>query len=281
MGTRYRQETALGLTDRRVNLVKRSLAGLNLLPVWRQELMVKGARMAAPSLDRLVCLALHRLGWLGKDERTLFQRWIRPGMAVVDVGANLGVYSLLFSKLVGSAGSVIAFEPEPDMFEALAHNCKINRAENIQLANQALGSARGFAMLSRSLVHGGDNRLAPGHSAGISRTVPVRVVTLDEVVGDRRVDFIKIDVQGWEREVFRGMQGVLTNNPNLQIYFEFWPRGLTNAGCDPTELLGYLSDLGFRLAASVKGKLETLRSFAEVGKNLTGHQLINIYATRH
>ena len=259
----------------------RSFVRLNLLPIWRRELTVWGCPMAAPSLDRLVCLALHRVGWLGKEERTLFQRWIRPGMVVVDVGANLGLYSLLFSKLVGSSGSVIAFEPEPDMFEALARNCERNAAGNIVLVNQALGSTPGTALLSRSLVHGGDNRLALGHKAGFSRMVPVQVVTLDEAIGQRRVDFIKIDVQGWEGEVFRGMEGVLANNPDLQIYFEFWPRGLTNAGSSPAELLGRLRDRGFHLAAQIKGELKPLRSFAEVGKDLTGHRFINIYARRH
>jgi FkbM family methyltransferase len=257
-----------------------SFARLNLLSVWRRKLTVWGCPMAAPSLDRLVCLALHRVGWLGKAERSLFQRWIRPGMVVIDVGANLGIYSLLLSRLVGSSGSVIAFEPEPDMFEALACNCKRNGAENIVLVNQALGSMPGTALLSRSLLHGGDNRLAPGHKTGFRKLVPVQVVTLDEVIGQRPVDFIKIDVQGWEGEVFRGMEGVLANNPNLQIYFEFWPRGLTNAGCDPAELLSRLSGRGFHLAEQIKGELKALRSFAEIGKALRGHRFVNVYASR-
>jgi hypothetical protein len=77
------------------------------------------------------------------------------------------------------------------------------------------------------------------------------------------------------------MEGVLANNPNLQIYFEFWPRGLTNAGCDPAELLSRLSDRGFHLAEQIKGELKALRSLTEVGRDLTGHRFINIYASRH
>src|SRR5580698_569946 len=110
-----------------MNLMKPMLQ-FNLLSIWRREMKVWGYRVTPPSLDRLTCLVLHRLGLMGKGEKAAFGRWIRPGMTVVDVGANQGLYALLFSGLVGPSGSVVAFELEPDMFASLKLNCQANSA---------------------------------------------------------------------------------------------------------------------------------------------------------
>src|SRR6266852_7397832 len=127
---------------------QRSLTALNVSSFWRREMKVWGYRFKPPSLDRLVCLALHRVGLMGQADKMFLERHIRPGMIVVDIGANQGLYTLLFAKLVGTAGSVIAFEPEPNMFEALVHNCRNNSVSNVQMYNMALGSKRGIAALS-------------------------------------------------------------------------------------------------------------------------------------
>src|SRR6267143_2214012 len=91
--------------------------------LWRREINVWDRRMRSASLDRLVALGLHRLGWMGHDEATLLQRLVRPGMSVIDVVANIGLYSLLLSRLVDRNGSVLAFEPEPSLFATLRENC--------------------------------------------------------------------------------------------------------------------------------------------------------------
>jgi len=163
-----------------------TIAQLNLLPLWRRELQVWGYHMLAPSLDRLICLALHRWGLMGKAERVFYERQIRTGMTVVDVGANQGLYALLFSRLVGSSGAVIAFEPEPDMFAALERNCRMNHARNIETHRQAAGASPGNAVLSRSLLHGGDSSMTSRHVQTLSRRVEVPVIPLDDVIGDRQ-----------------------------------------------------------------------------------------------
>src|SRR5262249_15303601 len=104
--------------------------------------------------------------------------------------------------------------------------------------------------------------------------------TLDEVMRDSHVDFIKVDVQGWELEVLRGMEGVLRKNPAVRIYLEFWPYGLRNAGCEPAELLKYLIDTGFELAEESSGELRKLYDHREFAERLTGRQFTNVYATR-
>jgi FkbM family methyltransferase len=260
--------------------IVRALAHINLLPIWKREITVWGNRLRAASLDRLVCLALHRAGLMGKQEKLDYERWIKPGMVVVDVGANQGLYTLLYSQLVGPAGKVVAFEPEPDMYESLVHNCRINGTTNVECRRLALGARTGRAMLSRSLVHGGDNRMAAGHNQELAKAVPVEVMALDDVITTGRVDFIKMDVQGWEREVFHGMERLIAANPQLQIYFEFWPSGLRNAGCNPPELLEYLTSQGFLITEPTGGRDVPLANCPEFRHDPSGHRFTNLYAKR-
>jgi FkbM family methyltransferase len=257
----------------------RAVLQLNLLSIWKREMRVWGYSLTPSSLDRLTCLTLHRLGLMGKEEKAAFQRWIRPGMTVVDAGANQGLYALLFSGLVGPSGAVLAFEPEPDMFASLIQNCQANSASNIQCFELALGSTAGTGTLHRSLVHGGDNRIAVGLSEKIAKSIEIKIATLDEVVGTRKVDFLKMDVQGWEWEVFNGMDQVLRNNQNLQIYFEFWPQGLKNAGSNPSDLLTFLISRGFRLSRMLAGREVALED-STLGQSWKGQRFTNIYARR-
>ena len=85
----------------------------------------------------------------------------------------------------------------------------------------------------------------------------VRVERLDQILAGERVDFIKLDVQGWELEVFRGMEGLLhaSGNAALAIFFEFWPQGLRDAGSDPEALLRFLAERGFTIHRPKGGKI--------------------------
>jgi FkbM family methyltransferase len=205
-----------------------------------------GFRMSAVTLDRLVNLHLNRLGWMNAGMRAFLKETVQPGMSVVDVGANQGLFTLLLSRLTGPSGRVVAFEPDPELFRALDSNCRVNRAVNVTLHNLGLGSRAGNMILYRSLFNAGDNRLATGLPEGSFRREMVNIVTLDEM-GPDRIDFIKMDVQGWEWEVVRGMRLVMERNPAIRILFEFWPHGLTRAGCAPEDLLGHFRQLGFDL----------------------------------
>src|SRR5262245_24874789 len=123
---------------------------LNHTSLWHRTVRVWGHRMRGTSLDRLLCLWLHRVGWMGREERRILEERVRPGMRVVDIGANVGLYSLLLARLVGPEGRVFAFEPEPTLFRALADNCRRSRLTNLAPRNLALGDRSGHVALYRS-----------------------------------------------------------------------------------------------------------------------------------
>jgi hypothetical protein len=125
--------------------------------------------MVACSRDRALNLLLHKIGIMGADEKNLFGKLIKPGMTVIDIGANQGLYSLLFSRLVSDSGRVFSFEPDPILFDALQRNIILNSAENIQAFPVALGSSEARMTLYSSLINSGDNQIGsrPGRLAGL------------------------------------------------------------------------------------------------------------------
>ena len=256
------------------------LVRLNLFPLWRRKVRVWGGEFLAVSFDRLLYLYLHRLGLMGREEKSFLEKRVRPGMHVVDIGANLGVYTLLLSRLTGRSGTVVAFEPDPELFEALQVNCRVNPAGNVELRNLAAGSRSGEMTLARSLVNAGDNRMErSGSPSGFVRRTVVPVATVDEIVAGRPVDFVKVDVQGWESEVLRGMTRVIASNPVLQIFLEYWPYGLRKAGCEPLELLRSLDAQGFRLYRISSDAIVRITDFSNMHEP-TGKRYVNLYAVR-
>ena len=190
----------------------RALCSLNRLPIWRRQLSTWGNTLTVATFDRFLYLILHRLAWMGKHDRVFLEQRIRPGMRVIEIGANIGLYTLLLSRLVGKSGTVTAIEPEPCNFELLKTNCAIISATNVVLHHAAAGASHGTMTLFRSLVQSGDGRMIVHEPSKFRQSVDVDVRTMDELIAGQRVDFIKVDVQGWEGEVFKGMKEIFARN---------------------------------------------------------------------
>ncbi len=265
--------------------IKSLLRWIGLHPVWRRGWTpVWGSRLRAPTFDRWLALQLHRAGCMGVADRKLLEAQIKPGMTIVDIGANQGLYTLLFSRLTGEHGKVLAFEPDDLLHAALQGNLVSNHADNVRPFHVALGSRRDTMTLYRSLLNSGDNRLATNSAtAGPRESVQVRIERLDQVLAGQRIDFVKMDVQGWEMEVLRGMQGLLDApaNARMAIYFEYWPQGLHDAGSEPSEPLAFLIRNGFAVHPLLGGKLAAaVTDPAGFRRTLSGSQYVNLYASR-
>jgi FkbM family methyltransferase len=144
--------------------------------------------------------------WLGQEENedlAVARRLLRPGQTFVDCGANIGLWSLTGAAAVGPTGTVIAFEPNPSTADKLAQNVSENRLTWVIVNRNAVGAHAGQVLLRCDSSHN-VSQIAAESSL---ETVSVKVVTLDDAIGDRAVHGIKIDVEGYEIEVLRGRTG--------------------------------------------------------------------------
>jgi len=214
---------------------------------------------------------------MGKDDLAFLECHIKPGMTVIDIGANLGMYSLAIAKLVGESGRVYAFEPAPSLYRAAARNIQRNdMAGIVRLENVALGSKTGNALLYPGGFNSGNSRLVA--SSRHPDAVRVSLSRLDDILPDLSVDWIKIDVQGWEVEVLRGMQETLRRNPSIRLYFEFWAAGLRRAGENPATLTEMLQANGFSIFLP-NGRVPLTET--ELGHLVRRRSYFNLVAQRH
>lgn len=188
----------------------------------------------------------------------LFKSIVKQGMNVVDVGAHIGYYTLLASKLVGDGGGVWAFEPEMGNYNRLDGNVKLNEASNVTTIRQALGDYVGHGKLYTSDGMSGECSLfrIPGRS---NREVSVDVTTMDKALSGQRVDVIKIDVDGGEMGVLLGAKNVIRVNPNIKIFTELYDLGLKSAGYSCKAYINELRRLGFGYIYLIDEKEKTVR----------------------
>jgi len=186
-------------------------------------------------------------------ETAWFLHFLRKGDTVLDIGANVGYYTLIAAKRAGEAGRVYAFEPDPESFEILERNLRINGLSNVTAEQKAVSSQKGTLTLYLASRNKADHRIYRHEDS--KSAVQVEAVPLDDYFRghDRRVDVVKIDTQGAEALILKGMEGLLRRNPDAVIFIEFWPHGLKGLGNTGQELLDLLKShdlLTFDLGAS-------------------------------
>jgi len=181
---------------------------------------------------------------------------LRPGMTVVDAGANVGYFTLIACNAVGREGRVFAFEPDPETYEMLFRSVEMNGFRQIcQCHRMALSSSRGKARFYRFSQHFGGNSL--WHRGGATTEfgdkvseVEVDTIPFDEFAesaGIRgRIDLIKIDTEGSEAHVLQGMQKTLAANPNIVLLCEFNAEHIRSSNCDPETAADSLLENGFK-----------------------------------
>lgn len=154
-------------------------------------------------------------------------RIIRPGDVCVDIGANVGYYSVLMSALAGEKGQTIAVEPNPRIAGLLRQTAGLNYP-GFGVAEVALSNETGRTVLHIPDTSFGDASILqrPDRVDASKSKVKVRTIPFDllmEQMNISRVDVIKMDVEGVEPLVFEGMKGTIANNPNLRIIIEYSP----------------------------------------------------------
>ena len=198
-------------------------------------------------LDPNDSLRLSVLGVYEPVETALMKKEIKPGDVVLDIGANIGYYTLLAARQVGPTGRVYAFEPEPSNFDLLQKNITLNGYTNVVAVNKAVSDRSGKLTLYLSKENKGDHR---AYTSDEDReAIGIECITIDEFLQGSapRVDFVKMDIQGFECHALRGMRATLARAATLKLTAEFWPYGLSQAGDSGEALIDLLKDAGFTL----------------------------------
>ena len=185
-------------------------------------------------------------------ETKLILRQTKKGDVVVDVGANIGYYTILLADKVGKNGKVYAFEPDKTNYEILVKNIKANNLENVVSVNAAVGSKNGKDFLYKSSENFGDHKLFETlHSSNTSLDPPktvafrrvgkkeaIKVTKLDNYIKEP-VDLIKIDTQGWEPEVISGAKKIIKKDKPT-IFLEYSPSSYKQAKLDGKGMINFL-----------------------------------------
>ncbi len=151
---------------------------------------------------------------------TLYRQFVRPGSVAIDVGANLGIHSLVLSRCVGDEGSVLAYEPSTPLHERLLRNIDINKASNIVPRKVGLWERSGRIGFE---PHVDDFNIGRGKiSHGSRQHIAVRTLDEEAEMVDARIDLIKIDVEGAELSVLKGSRNTLSEHKPVVI-LEFNP----------------------------------------------------------
>lgn len=216
----------------------------NLRLQWRGEQNVHGhMMMGAPNDAGLSVAAIARAA--PGPEALYFKQVIKSGQTVLDVGANIGLFTLQFAQQVGPAGRVYAFEPGPLSFGLLQANVALNHYRNVVTEHAAVTSFSGETELLVCRTGESDNRIAGYADRGVDReAMPVKCFALDDYFDrGRRIDLIKLDIQGAEMAALSGMQRIVTENPDVILSLEF-----VMQGASPVEdLFGYAERFGFHV----------------------------------
>lgn len=195
-----------------------------------------------------------------QEEINFVEKFFKKGDYFVDVGTNIGFFSLLASKKIGKEGKVFSFEPTAKTYKRLLDNIALNELTNITTIKKAISDSCGDLELNTS---------KDGYDAWNSFVKPVvgenynkelvETITLDSFFESnpilKKVKLIKIDVEGWEKFVIIGGTKSLAGKNAPAILIEFEEEHTKNAGYNCNSLFKSLEELGYRMYKIKKGKL--------------------------
>lgn len=195
--------------------------------------------------DQHVSLRLRQEGVWEPFETSLVLALLGPGDVFVDVGANIGYFSVLAASRVGDSGAVFAFEPDPENYRLLVANAALNGLQHrITPVAAALSDTAGEGCLFLSTDNLGDHRVYAGDES--RHSVPVTLCRGSDFLAGRvqRLDMLKVDTQGSEYQVIAGLMPWLRNLAQPpRVLIELTPHALRQAGASGRALIELLSQL--------------------------------------
>jgi FkbM family methyltransferase len=253
-----------------------------LFPILAETVSEHGVWCQIPDDVGLYVAPSARVYYLGFEplERELWASLLKPGLRVVDLGANAGYYTMVSATAVGDSGHVYAIEPTPANLTLLRHNTRGLR--NVSIHTCAAGSSRRRAtfLVTRDTLN---NAFAAGPYSPVVNTIEVEVRPLDDVI-EPPVDLIKMDIQGSEIDALRGMRRLIEQSPDVKLLCEWCPACLRAAGHTAADLPRELESLGLTRLRVVddhvpqEGSIEEMLHLFE--HDPTGRRYVNLLAQR-
>ncbi|MDG5490033.1 FkbM family methyltransferase [Psychroserpens sp. SPM9] len=206
----------------------------------------------------------------GHEDEGFLRKTLKPNDTYIDVGANIGTLVLTGAICVGNEGKVIGIEAHPNTFNVLQANVNLNSFNNIKLINSAVGNEKGTLHFSDAKSDD-SNKILLNSDEGVK----VAVNTLDMLLKEiKHIDLLKIDVEGFEKQVFEGATQTL--NKTSLIYFESFERNFTNYNYHTGDLIKLLNDSGFFVY-----KMINLQQLQLLDINYKSEICENLVATKH
>jgi FkbM family methyltransferase len=277
-----RQEEILAWLGARMNRVK-DAQSIYLGDHTALTFLETGQRIYVDTRDIGIGSHLLTFGQWEANYTTVFQRLIKPGQTVFDLGANHGVYTLLGAAATGPGGRVHAFEANPRLANLTRLSAAINGyGEIVTVHPLAVGEAEGIAQLVFDHGWSGGGSLFRGDVAagGVNEGVACRVAALDALFPDPgfQVQVMKMDIEGAEGRALAGMPRLLERSPDLRLMLEFAPEMLAASGVPAPQVVEFLAARSFR--AWLIGADSALTPVAWTSLATTERGVQNILASR-
>jgi FkbM family methyltransferase len=220
---------------------------------------IQGFRLILDPADISVSAPILQVGQYEPHLTGIFRRYVKPGWRVVDIGANVGYFTMLAASIVGSNGEVLAFDPNSENARLVLLNAAENNFSNVRLFPLALSDHAGYAYFSPHIGSNGGLISTTHAQLADGRGVVVPTARLDELVKPP-VDFMKIDTEGAEYRILRGGQGLLSSaRPIVATEFSCEMLGRIS-GVNPREYLALFLSHGYsvHLVDKQSGRIEPI-----------------------
>ncbi len=236
----------------------------------------RGLRMLL-DLDDWIQRQIYYFGYyfMEREETKIFQNLLRPGDIFMDIGANVGVYTLQAASRVEPSGHVYAFEPIDANFRRLNYNVQMNRLKNVTLNRLALSDASGTLRLfvGDHSNTGTSSISRSGNWSGLFEEV--ETTTVDEFITNNSIQdvrLVKIDVEGSELKVIQGMKEFISADNPPYLLVEIDSRRLESAGTSSKELVAFLTELKYEPFLITKSGLKPVSFVSDAHLVLFRHQ---------
>lgn len=206
------------------------------------------------------------------DKIKLLHRKLKPGDIFLDVGGAFGFFTALAVKIVGPKGKVIVFEPDPICIRFIEDLIEFRKLSNIQLVKAAAWCEDTELKLHLCPENRGENSIfkSPIHSSMI--TIPAYAID-NYLWNEKQVDFVKIDVQGAEDAVIRGMRQTIISNTNIEIICECSPSDILLSGISIDKFLKNISETGLKAYRLDRVPMTLIQNVADL-EDLINSQLL-------